>query len=281
MTVAMLYQLAFIPTFAIGGATGVMFAVVPADYQFHNGYFLIAHFHNVLIGGTLFGLLSGLHYWWPKMFGFSLNERQGKFAFWLFFIGFWVTFVPQYMLGFEGMTRRLYTYPSGFGWHELNVISTLGAFTMGAGFVVLVYDIVWSLFKSPRDATGDPWNGRTLEWALPSPAPEYNFARIPVVTSRDMFWTMKRQGTTIKDQLTSDDIRELELPKNSPVPFALGFAFFIFGFGMVFTWWPIALLGVLGVVATLIFTGFDYDEHKHISADEIRHIERSLGRLQG
>ena len=281
MTVAMLYQIAFIPTFAIGGATGVMFAVVPVDYQLHNGYFLIAHFHNVLIGGTLFGLLSGMHYWWPKMFGFSLNERLGKFAFWLFFIGFWITFTPQYMLGFEGMTRRLYTYPLGYGWHMLNVISTLGAFTMGAGFVVLVYDIVWSLFKMPRDATGDPWNGRTLEWALPSPVPEYNFARIPVVPSRDMFWWMKRHHATIADQLKPNDIRELELPKNSPVPFILGLGFFIFGFGMVFEWWLLAFLGLAIIIGSLIYTGFDYDEHKQVSAEEILHIEQSLGRLQG
>lgn len=279
MTVAMLYQLAFIPTFVIGGATGVFLAVVPADYQVHNSYFLIAHFHNVLIGGTLFGLLSGLYYWWPKMFGHSLNEKQGKWSFWLFFVGFWITFMPQYMLGFKGMTRRMATYPGGFGWHDLNVLSTLGAFVMGAGFVVLVYNVVYSLRFGEKDVTGDPWDGRTLEWAIPSPAPEYNFARVPVVHSLDAFWEMKKGGQTLANALGPEDIVDLEMPKNTPVPFLLGAAFFVMGFGLVFTWWIIAALGMAGVIATLIFTGFDIDDHKHLGADEIRKTEAALGRL--
>ena len=279
-TTAMLYQLAFIPTFVIGGATGVLLAVVPADYQFHNTYFLVAHFHNVIIGGTLFGLLSGLYYWWPKMFGMKLNEKQGKVAFWLFFIGFWVTFTPQYLLGLKGMTRRLYTYPAGLGWHNLNVISTVGALIMGAAFVALVYNIVYSLLYGERDLTGDPWNGRTLEWALPSPVPEYNFARIPVVTGRDAFWTMKQQGQSLAD-LKADDIRDIEMPRNSGIPFLIGLSFFVGGFGLTFQWWPIAILGAIGVILCIVFSGFDYDDHHHLKADVIRSTEASLGRLQG
>lgn len=281
LTTAMLYQIAFIPTFVIGGATGILLATVPADYQLHNTYFLIAHFHNVLIGGTLFGLLSGMYYWWPKMFGHKLDERQGKWAFWLFFIGFWITFLPQYLLGLKGMTRRMYTYPLGFGWHELNVISTIGAFVMGAGFVVLVYNVVYSLKYGERDLTGDPWDGRTLEWALPSPAPEYNFARIPVVSARDAWWDMKQKGQTLANSLTPDDIRTLEMPKNTGYPFLMGFSFFVMGFGMTFEWWIIAALGFAGVIASLIYAGFDYNEHKHINADVIRRTESALGRLQG
>ncbi len=280
MTVAMLYQMAFIPTFVIGGATGILLATVPADYQLHNTYFLIAHFHNVLIGGTLFGLLSGMYYWWPKMFGHKLNERQGKWAFWLFFWGFWITFGPQYLLGLKGMTRRIYTYPAGFGWHTLNVISTVGAFVMGAAFVVLVYSVVYSLQHGEKDLTGDPWNGRTLEWAIPSPAPEYNFARIPVVHERDAWWDMKQKGQTLAS-MRPEDMRTLELPRNTPIPFLLGFAFFVVGFGMTFEWWYIVALGALGVVATLIYSGFDYDEHKHIAATEVLEIEAGLGRVQG
>ncbi len=280
MTVAMLYQMAFIPTFVIGGATGILLATVPADYQLHNTYFLIAHFHNVLIGGTLFGLLSGLYYWWPKMFGHKLDERQGKWAFWLFFWGFWITFGPQYLLGLKGMTRRIYTYPAGFGWHTLNVISTLGAFVMGAAFVILVYNIIYSLQHGEKDLTGDPWNGRTLEWAIPSPAPEYNFARIPVVHERDAWWDMKQKGQTLA-AMRPEDMRTLELPKNTPIPFLLGFAFFVVGFGMTFEWWYIVALGAIGVVATLIYSGFDYDEHKHIAAEEVLEIEAGLGRVQG
>ncbi len=280
MTVAMLYQMAFIPTFVIGGATGILLATVPADYQLHNTYFLIAHFHNVLIGGTLFGLLSGMYYWWPKMFGHKLDERQGKWAFWLFFWGFWITFGPQYLLGLKGMTRRIYTYPAGFGWHTLNVISTVGAFVMGAGFVILVYSVVYSLQHGEKDLTGDPWNGRTLEWALPSPAPEYNFARIPVVHERDAWWDMKQKGQTLA-AMQPGDMRTLELPKNTPIPFLMGFAFFVLGFGMTFQWWYIVALGAVGVVATLIYSGFDYDEHKHIAAEEVLEIETALGRVQG
>lgn len=279
-TTAMLYQLAFIPTFVIGGATGVLLAVVPADYQFHNSYFLVAHFHNVIIGGTLFGLLSGLYYWWPKMFGMKLNETQGKWAFWLFFVGFWVTFTPQYMLGLKGMTRRLYTYPLGFGWHNLNVISTFGAFIMGAAFVVLVYNIVWSLLYGERDLTGDAWDGRTLEWALPSPVPEYNFARIPVVHERDAWWAMKQKGQTLA-QLRPEDIRDIEMPRNTPIPFLIGASFFVGGFGLVFQWWPIVAIGFVGVVLCLLFSGFDYEDHHHLHAEEIRETEAALGRLQG
>ena len=280
MTVAMLYQLAFIPTFVIGGATGILLATVPADYQLHNSYFLVAHFHNVLIGGTLFGLLSGLYYWWPKMFGHKLDEHQGKWAFWLYFIGFWITFGPQYLLGLMGMTRRMYTYPLGFGWHGLNVISTLGAFMMGAGFLVMVYNIVWSLRFGERDETGDPWDGRTLEWALSSPAPEYNFARIPVVRARDAWWDMKEHGQSLANALRPRDIYDLHLPKNTPVPILLGFSFFVFGFGAVFEWWMVAALGALGVAATLIYSAFDTDEHKHIPAAEIRETEVALGRMR-
>ncbi|MCY0899629.1 MAG: cbb3-type cytochrome c oxidase subunit I [Firmicutes bacterium] len=281
MTTAMLYQMAFIPTFVIGGASGVMLAVVPADYQLHNTYFLIAHFHNVIIGGTLFGLLSGMYYWWPKMFGMKLNERQGKVAFWLFFIGFWITFTPQYLLGLKGMTRRLYTYPAGLGWHELNVISTVGAWIMGAGFVALVYNVVWSLLYGERDVTGDPWDGRTLEWSLPSPVPEYNFARIPVVHERDAWWAMKQKGQTMAHALRPEDVHDIEMPKNTPIPFLLGVSFFVLGFGMTFKWWPIAIVGILGVIACLLFSGFDYDDHHHLEADVVRQTEASLGRLQG
>lgn len=279
MTVAMLYQMAFIPTFLVGGATGVLLATVPADYQFHNSYFLVAHFHNVLIGGTLFGLLSGMYYWWPKMFGHMLNERQGKWAFWLFFLGFWITFGPQYLLGLKGMTRRMYTYPLGYGWHALNVISTMGAFIMGAGFLVLVYNVLYSLKHGERDVTGDPWDGRTLEWSLPSPAPEYNFARIPVVRERDAWWDMKVRGQAWAGVwLRRSDVRALEVPKSTGMPFLMGLSFFVMGFGLVFLWWIIAAAGLAGVVACLVWAGFDYDEYQIVPAGVIRRTEAALGR---
>lgn len=280
LTVSMLYQLAFIPSFVIGGATGILLATVPADYQFHNSYFVVAHFHNVLIGGTVFGLLSGLYYWWPKMFGMCLNERQGQWAFWLFFVGFWGTFGPQYLLGLQGMTRRMYTYPPGYGWHTLNVISTLGAFVMGAGFLALVYNVVWSLRYGVRDTTGDPWEGRTLEWAVASPAPEYNFARIPVVRARDAWWDIKAQGQTLAESIQPTDVVPLHLPRNTAAPFLLGASFFVFGFGAVFGWWMVAALGGLGVLASLIYAGYGANDHKVIPAEKIRRTEVQLGRMQ-
>lgn len=279
MTVAMLYQMAFIPTFVIGGATGVMLGVVPIDYQVHNSYFLVAHFHNVLIGGLLFGLLSGLYYWWPKMFGRKLDERQGRWSFWLFVAGFWVTFTPQYLLGMQGMTRRMASYPLGLGWHELNVLSTVGAFMMGAGFLVLVYNIAYSLRYGELDTTGDPWDGRTLEWAVSSPAPEYNFARIPVVRARDAFWHMKKAGLTLAD-LRPEDLCDLELPRNTAIPVLLGASFFVLGFGMVFSWWLIAALGAVGIVACLVVSGFDYNDHRTFDRASVAATEIALGRLR-
>ncbi len=278
MTVAMLWQLAFIPTFVIGGATGVMLAVVPGDYQFHNSYFLIAHFHNVLIGGVVFGLFSGLYYWWPKMFGWMLNERQGKWAFWFFLIGFWVTFFPQYLLGLKGMTRRIYVYPPGLGWSTLNLVSTIGAFAMGAGFIILVYSILYSWRHRQPDLTGDPWDGRTLEWSLPSPAPEYNFAVLPRADARDAWWEMKRSGSCGK--VSAVAVGPIEMPRRSAVPFLLGLSFFVAGFGAVFSFWTIALFGMAGVIALLLSGWFDEHDHHEIPAEEIRRSQAALGRFE-
>jgi len=280
LTVAMLWQLAFIPAFMIAGATGVLLATVPVDYQTHNSYFLIAHFHFALIGGTVFGVLSGMYYWWPKAFGYILDEKQGKVAFWLFVIGFFVTFVPQFFLGFEGMTRRMYTYPAGLGWTSLNMISTVGAYLQGAGFLAMVYNIVWSMKHGERDVTGDPWDGRTLEWSLPSPAPEYNFAVIPQVSERDAWWAMKAAGKADAFKAKAAQIQPVHMPKRSAVPFLMAVSFFIGGFGMVFSWWAIVAIGGLGIVASLIYSAFDYDDSEMLDPETIRRTEAKLGRLQ-
>jgi len=279
-TVPMLWLIAFIVTFVVGGATGVMLATVPADYQLHNTYFLVAHFHNTLIGGTVYGFLAGLYYWWPKMFGYKLNERQGRLAWALFAGGFLVTFLPQYLLGFAGMQRRMWTYPLGLGWHQLNVISTVGAFIMGAGFLVLAYNIVWSMRYGERDLTGDPWDGRTLEWSLPSPAPEYNFARIPVVYDRDAWWDMKERRGAVPLRVKATEVSDLHVPRNTPVPLLMGAAFFVMGFGLVFSWWWVAGVGFAGVLATLVQGWFDYHHTRPLSADEIRVTEARWGRLE-
>lgn len=279
LTLPMLWTLAFIPTFAIGGATGVMLAAAPADYQYHNSYFLIAHFHQTLIGGVVFGMLSAMYYWWPKMFGFLLDERLGKWAFWFFNIGFYVCFMPQYALGFMGMQRRMYTYPGDLGWTSLNQISTVGAFLMGIGFLFIVWQVIYSIKHGERDVTGDPWNGRTLEWSLPSPAPHYNFAKIPVVTGRDAWWTLKQEGLEHTLRAQDDEIEPIHMPRRSSLPFLMSFAFFVAGFGFVFNWYVFAVLGLVGVAGMLIARSFQYDTDYFIPAEEVRHTEAALGRL--
>ncbi len=271
---AMLWALAFIPCFTIGGATGVMLAAIPADYQYHNSYFLVAHFHNVLIGGVVFGLVAGIYYWWPKMFGFTLNEKLSQTAFWLFQIGFYVCFIPQYILGYMGMTRRMYTYPSNLGWNTLNFVSTIGAYVMGLGFLFMVIGILYSIKYHEPDLTGDPWNGRTLEWSIPSPAPEYNFARIPVVTDRDAWWAMKYENAP----KPTGEIKAIHMPKNSGRPFVMSFFFFIAGFGFVFEWYVPAIIGLLGVVVCLWQRSFEYDYDYHIPAEEVIRHEAAFGR---
>ncbi|MDQ0188623.1 cytochrome aa3 quinol oxidase subunit I [Alicyclobacillus cycloheptanicus] len=278
ISTAMLWAVGFIPNFAIGGATGVMLACAPGDYQYHNSYFLIAHFHQVLIGGTVYGMLAGMYYWWPKMFGFILDERLGRWAFWWFNIGWYVCFLPQYQLGLMGMTRRIYTYPPNMGWNTLNLISTIGAYMMAIGFVLIVADVMYSMFKGQRDLTGDPWDARTLEWSLPSPPPHYNFARIPTVTSRDAWWVMKearKQGVPPEPE---EPFKPIHMPKNSGRPFVLSAFFFIGGFGLCFGWIWMAVIGLLGVLACLLFRSLEYDTDYWIPAEEVEHEEAALGR---
>lgn len=274
----MLWTVGFIPNFAIGGATGVMLACAPGDYQYHNSYFLIAHFHQVIIGGVVYGMLAGMYYWWPKMFGFILDERLGRWAFWFFNIGFYVCFLPQYQLGFMGMTRRIYLYPSGLGWTPLNLISTIGAYLMGIGFVLIVYEVVYSVVRGERDVTGDPWDGRTLEWSLPSPAPHYNFARIPTVYGRDAWWMMKQERKKGIEPAHPNPIQPIHMPNNSGRPFIFSVSFFVLGFGLVFQWYVLAVIGFVGVLACLLFRSLEYDTDHWIPADEIVHTESTWGR---
>jgi cytochrome aa3-600 menaquinol oxidase subunit I len=275
----MLWTIGFIPNFAVGGATGVMLATVPADYQYHNSYFLIAHFHQVLIAGVVYGLIAGMYYWWPKMFGFILDEKLGRWAFWFFNIGFYVCFMPQYALGFMGMTRRVYTYPAEAGWTSMNFISTIGAYLMGIGFLFIVAQIVYSIKKGERDLTGDPWNGRTLEWSIPSPAPEYNFAHIPEVSDRDAWWDMKQKGQSLVQLNHQKPFKPIHMPNNSGRPFIMSLCFFIAGFGFVFNWYWMAVPGLIGVAICLILRSQEVDEGRHIPAEEVQQTETALGRF--
>jgi cytochrome aa3-600 menaquinol oxidase subunit 1 len=274
----MLWTLAFVPCFAVGGATGVMLAVAPADYQYHNSYFLIAHFHQVLIGGVVFGYLSGIYYWWPKLFGFKLNERLGRWAFWLWNIGFYVCFMPQYALGFMGMTRRVYTYGWDMGWAPYNIVSSIGAVLMGVGFLFQVAQIVYSFKNGEKDTTGDPWNGRTLEWSIPSPPPVYNFARIPEVTSADAWWKRKQDRLAGKPEPEPAPLAPIHMPKNSGIPFIFACFWFVAGFGFVFHWVWMAVAGLVGVGVCLLVRSFQYDTDYYIPVDEIKRTEARSGR---
>ncbi|MBO7743332.1 cbb3-type cytochrome c oxidase subunit I [Paenibacillus sp. MWE-103] len=275
----MMWTLAFIPCFVVGGATGVMLAVAPADYQYHNSYFLIAHFHQVLIGGVVFGYLAGIYYWWPKLFGFKLNDRLGKYAFWLWNIGFYVCFMPQYALGFMGMTRRVYTYGWDMGWGPLNLVSTIGAFLMGIGFVFQVWQILYSVKFGERDTTGDPWNGRTLEWSIPSPPPMYNFAVVPVAAEQDSYWEEKeRRNFAPAPPVPASKLESIHMPKNSGIPFIFSACWFVAGFGFVFDWLWMAILGMLGVGATLLARSFQYDTDYYVPVEEVIETEKAAGR---
>lgn len=271
-TTPMLYSLAFIPIFTIGGVTGVMLAMASADYQYHNTMFLVAHFHYVLIPGTVFAVIAGFYYWFPKLFGFRLNDRQGKAAFWTIAISFNVAFLPLFFLGLKGMTRRMYTYSESTGFGPLNLIATIGSVGLAIGFIMLVYNIYWSFRYAPRDTTGDPWNARTLEWSTHSPIPEYNFAIVPEVHGLDPFWEAKKTGKS----LFKGEYEEIHMPNNSGQPFILGMIFLFFGFFMVFSWWMPAIITGVGIIIMLAVRSFERDHGHHISVKEIAKTEAKL-----
>jgi cytochrome c oxidase subunit 1 len=190
LTTAMLFSLGFIAMFTLGGLSGVLHSIVPADTQQTDTYFVVAHFHYVLFGGLFLGIFSGFYYWWPKVFGRMLNETLGKWNFWLMLIGFNLTFFPMHILGLTGMPRRTYRYPSGYGWDTMNMIETVGAFVIMVSVLIFFVNIIYSTKRGPK-APADPWDGRSLEWSIPSPPPDYNFAEIPVVEARDDWWHRK------------------------------------------------------------------------------------------
>lgn len=273
----MLWTIAFIPCFVVGGMTGVMLSVAPADFQFHNSYFLIAHFHQVLIGGVVFGYFAGLYYWWPKMFGFKLHDGLGKWAFWLWNIGFYVCFMPQYALGLMGMTRRFNEYNFDMGWQPLNVVSTVGAFIMGLAFIFQVWQIAHSIKFLKKETSGDAWGeGRTLEWSIPSPAPMYNFARLPEVSSSDEWWEEKQRLANGGKPKPLAPLEPIHMPRNSGIPFIMSVFFFIAGFGFVWHWTWMLVPGLIGVGCCLLARSFDYDTDYYIPVDEIERTEAAL-----
>lgn len=260
-TTPMLWFMGFLFSFILGGMTGVLMSVPPVDFQLHNSLFLVAHFHNMVIGGVLFGYFCGFAYWFPKIFGFGLNEKLGKLAFWLWIVGFAVAFIPLYILGFMGMTRRLDFVDALSGYHPLLVVAAIGAGIIALGVAVQVFHLAVSIFerKHRTDKTGDYWNGRTLEWSTSSPAPLYNFAHIPHVHGRDAFWMMKENDS----QKTHEPYQDIHLPKNSMIGLLIAFFAFVFGFSMVWhIWWALPLaLG--GIFITILLRSFN-DEIEYV-----------------
>jgi len=268
--VPMLWSLAFLFTFVIGGMSGVMLSVAPADFVLHNSLFLVAHFHNVIIGGVVFGAFAGINFWFPKAFGFQLDRFWGKVTFWCWLVGFWVAFAPLYVLGLMGVTRRLshFTDPSLQIWFE---IAGVGAAIILAGIVAFLVQIAVSIRKRDAlaDTTGDPWDGRTLEWSTSSPPPAYNFAFTPVVHDRDAWMDMKHRGF----QRPAAGFKPIHMPKNTAVGFILALLSFICGFGLVWHIWWMAGLSFLSLVAVAIVHSFNYHRDYHVSADEVRRVE--------
>ena len=277
METPMLWTIGFLITFTIGGMSGVLLAEPPADFVLHNSLFLVAHFHNVIIGGVVFGIFAGITYWAPKIFGFRLNERLGRASFWCWFIGFYVAFMPLYALGLMGATRRMDHYDVA-AWHPLFIVAAIGAAIIFAGIILQVAQVVVSIRQreQTRDLTGDPWNGRTLEWAIPSPAPAYNFARIPVVRERDALWDKKQRGV---DQKSSTFV-PIHMPRNKAAGFIIAGCAFVVAFAMIWHIWWLAITGLAGVLVSLIRHAFDDDRDYHLGADEVRRIEGLHGRVQ-
>lgn len=290
-TTPMLYALFFIPSFVMGGVTGVMQASAPADYQLHDSYFIVAHFHYVIVGGVVFALLAGLHYWFPLIAGKMLSEKLGKVTFWLFFIGFHLTFLIQHFLGLWGMPRRVFTYLPGQGYDIPNLVSTIGALFMAVAVITEVINVIMTLAKGEKvgkDAWGD---GRTLEWALPVPTPHYNFAQTPLVRGLDALWIEKTQGDG--KILPAESLDEIHMPNNSFIPFMQAFGLFVAAFGAMYfadgkEWaldavkdlhekpWAVyvLILGLSITAGSMIVRSLKDDHGHHISKEELLEYER-------
>jgi cytochrome o ubiquinol oxidase subunit 1 len=279
-TSPMLWFFAFVLNFTIGGMTGVLLSSPPVDFQMHNSLFLIAHFHGMVIGGLLFGFFCGFTYWFPKFTGFVLDERLNRYAFWCWFSGFLLAFMPLYMLGFMGATRRLDHYEASTGWQPLFIVVAIGAVIIFCGASIQIFGLYSSYRnrKKFKDATGDPWNGRTLEWSIPSPPPIYNFAVIPTVDQLDPFWALK-MGHVAPSEMHYEDIH---LPKNTPLGFYIGLLSIFFGFAMTWHIFWLAIVSFMAIAACVIFrlSGKDKDEYEIIPAATVKKMDaaRHTGR---
>ena len=275
-TTPMLWSIGFMVTFIIGGLTGVLVAVPPADFLLHNSLFLVAHFHNVIIGGVLFGAFAGYTYWFPKAFGFRLHEGLGKAAFWFWLIGFYVAFMPLYAVGFLGMTRRMqhYDVPE---WRPWLLLAGVGAILILIAIIFQIAQLVVSIRdrEALRDHTGDPWDGRSLEWATASPPPVFNFAVLPDVRGEDAYWAMKVHARQASADKRETDYEPIEMPRNSPTGFVCAFFATFMGFALIWHIWWMVIAGLIGAFATfVVFAWRDHDEYE-IPAEEVARIDRA------
>ncbi|PHR63730.1 cytochrome o ubiquinol oxidase subunit I [Alcanivorax sp.] len=274
--VPMLWTVGFMVTFVIGGMTGVLLAVPPVDFVLHNSLFLIAHFHNVIIGGVLFGLFAGITYWFPKATGYKLDEFWGKMSFWFWLIGFYFAFMPLYVLGLMGVTRRV----SHFEDQSLQIwfqIAALGAFLIAIGIAAFIIQLVVSFLRreSLQDETGDPWDGRTLEWSTSSPPPPYNFAFTPRVHDLDAWWQMKQHGF----QRPESGFIPIHMPKGTWAGIVLSGISVVVGFALIWHMWLLAGVSFVALIGTAIYHTFNYDRDYYIPAEEVERIEAERTRV--
>lgn len=272
LTTPMLWFLGFVATFSIGGMAGVLMSIAPIDFQVHNSLFLIAHFHSVIIGGVLFGFFSGVTYWFPKFIGFKLNERIGKWAFWCWFSGFLLAFMPLYLLGLMGATRRLSHYEASTGWQPFFAVAAVGValISLGIGFQILQLIVSIRERHQNMDTTGDPWDGRTLEWSTTSPPPFYNFAIIPHVHERDPFWEMKHPTWKHPER---PPYQEIEMPQNSAMGFYIALCGLTVCFALIWHIFWLAIVGIVGVIICMIIRLADKHTDFFIPVSEIEAIE--------
>ena len=273
-TVPMLWSVGFMVTFVIGGMTGVLLAVPPADFVLHNSLFLVAHFHNVIIGGVLFGAFAGYTYWFPKAFGFRLDEAWGKAAFWLWLVGFYLAFMPLYVLGLMGMTRRLqhYDVPE---WRPWLLVAAAGALLIAGGIGCLAMQLYVSIRDRQRlaDTTGDPWDGRSLEWITTSPPPPFNFAVLPNVSGEEAYWDIKNQAREKRELSQRPDYKHFEMPRNSPTGFVTAFFTTAMGFALVWHIWWLVVLGFVGAWATFIVFAWRDETEYEVSAEDAKRMD--------
>jgi len=273
----MMWTIAFLVTFTVGGMTGVLMSVPGVDFLLHNSVFLVAHFHNTIIGGVVFGLFAGFYYWFPKAFGFKLHEGLGKCAFWCWVIGFYVAFMPLYALGLMGMTRRINHYSLASGFHPYLIIAAVGVAIIFAGIIFQAIQVFYSIkHRAELKCGNDPWDARTLEWSIPSPPPFYNFAQTPVVHSREPFWDAKQEALQTGPVAKAPHYTDIHMPRNTSMGFLIGVIGGVFGFAMVWEMPLLAAVSGIAVLGLVVARTFNFNIDYYVTAAEVEQTEAAI-----